>query len=235
MTLADVMADLKKNGSDSIKKIFTRHGAREPFFGVKVEHLKTIQKKIKRDKALSLELYATGNSDAMYLAGLVSDPMAMTKAELITWVEGAYWYMLSCFTVPWTASESRYGRELALKWMKDKNEQTASAGWCTYASLLAIQPDEELDLDEISGLLATVEKTIHTSQNRVKSSMNNFVIAVGAYVVPLLPLAKKTAKAIGVPEVDMGDTSCKINEASASIAKIEAMGRVGKKRKTAFC
>jgi 3-methyladenine DNA glycosylase AlkD len=235
MTAAEVMADLKKNGSESIKKIFVKHGAREPFFGVKVEHLKTIQKKIKRDKALSLKLYATGNSDAMYLAGLISDPMAMTKAELNSWVKGAYWYMLSCFTVPWAASESRYGRELSLKWMKDKNEQTASAGWCTYASLVAIKPDEELDLDEITGLLGTVEKTIHTSQNRVKYCMNNFMIAVGTYVQPLLALAKKTAVAIGVPDVDMGDTSCKINDATAYIAKVEAMGRVGKKRKTAFC
>ena len=235
MTANDVMAELQKYGSESIKKIFTKHGAREPFFGVKVEHLKTLQKKIKRDKALSLELYATGNSDAMYLAGLIADPLAMSKTELSTWAKGAYWYMLSCFTVPWTASESRYGRELALKWMKDKSEQIAAAGWATYGSLLAIKPDEYLDLDEITGLLDTVEKTIHKSQNRVKACMNNFVIAVGSYVIPLLPLAKKTAKAMGKPEVDVGDTSCKISDAVAMIEKIEAMGRIGKKRKTAFC
>jgi 3-methyladenine DNA glycosylase AlkD len=235
MTANDVMAELKKNGSEQIKKIFARHGAREPYFGVKVEQLKTIQKKIKKNHALSLELYATGNSDAMYLAGLISDPMVMTKAELNSWAKGAYWYMLSCFTVPWTASESRYARELALKWMKDKNEQVAAAGWATYGSYLAITQDEELDMDEIAGLLMTVEKTIHSSQNRVKWIMNNFVIAVGSYVAPLVPHAKKTAKAMGVPDVDVGDTSCKINDATAYIAKVEAMGRVGKKRKTAFC
>jgi 3-methyladenine DNA glycosylase AlkD len=235
MTANDVMAELKKNGSEQIKKIFYKHGAREPYFGVKVEQLKTIQKKIKKDYALSLELYATGNSDAMYLAGLVSDPMRMTKTELNMWVKGAYWYMLSCFTVAWTASESRYGRELALKWMKDRNEQIAAAGWATYGSLLSIKPDEELDIDEITGLLGTVEKTIHKCQNRVKSCMNNFVIGVGTYVAPLLPLAKKTAEAMGVPNVDVGDTSCKISDATAMIAKVEAMGRVGKKRKTAFC
>ena len=49
MTANDVMAELQKYGSESIKKIFTKHGAREPFFGVKVEYLKTLQKKIKRD------------------------------------------------------------------------------------------------------------------------------------------------------------------------------------------
>ena len=45
--------------------------------------------------------------------------------------------------------------------------------------------------------------------------------------------AKKAADAIGEVTVDMGDTACKVPLASDYIAKIEAAGRVGKKRKTA--
>ena len=41
-----------------------KHGIREPFFGVKVEDLKTIQKKIKKNYLLSKELYDTENADA---------------------------------------------------------------------------------------------------------------------------------------------------------------------------
>jgi len=36
-------------------------------------------------------------------------------------------------------------------------------------------------------------------------------------------------------EVDMGDTACKVPLALAAIEKIEAMGRVGRKRKTMKC
>jgi hypothetical protein len=61
------------------------------------------------------------------------------------------------------------------------------------------------------------------------------VIAVGAYVKPLSAKAKRAAKAIGVVSVDMGDTACKVPLATEYIAKIEAAGRVGKKRKTAKC
>ena len=43
------------------------------------------------------------------------------------------------------------------------------------------------------------------------------------------------AKAIGTVEVDMGDTVCKVPDALEYIAKIEAAGRLGKKRKTAVC
>jgi hypothetical protein len=65
--------------------------------------------------------------------------------------------------------------------------------------------------------------------------MNSFVIAVGGYVAPLTPKAKATAKAIGKVEVDMGDTSCNVPLAIDYIAKVEKMGRIGRKRQTAMC
>lgn len=235
LSLDDVMADLQAHGSEQRKKVLTRHGAREPFFGVKVEHLKTIVKKVKRDHALALALYDTGNTDAMYLAALISDPAKFTKAQLNKWVKGAYWHMLSCYTVAWAAAESRFGRELALEWIESKKEQIAAAGWSTYSSLLSIKPDEELDHDEIVGLLGRVESDIHTAPNRAKSAMNNFVICAGTFVPTLTARAKATAKAIGKVTVDVGDTDCKVPDAAAYIDKAIAAGRHGKKRKSAMC
>ena len=83
-----------------------RHGAREPFYGVKVEDLKKLQKRIKKDHALALALYDTGNSDAMYLAGLIAEPAKMKKADLQRWVKNAYWHMLSDCAVALAASVS---------------------------------------------------------------------------------------------------------------------------------
>jgi len=235
VTLDDVMADLQAHGSESTKKVLVKHGAREPFFGVKVDHLKTIVKKVKRDHALALALYDTGNSDAMYLASYLSDPAAFTKAQLNKWAKGAYWHYLSCFAVPWAAAESRFGRELALEWMGSKKEQIAAAGWSTYSSLLSIQPDEELDHAEITDLLARVVRDIHAAPNRAKAAMNNFVIAVGTYVPALTAKAKATAKAVGTVDVDVGDTSCKVPDAGVYIDKVIASGRHGKKRKSVRC
>jgi 3-methyladenine DNA glycosylase AlkD len=234
-TAKELLAELKKLGTEQTKKTLLRHGAREPFFGVKVADLKVIQKRIKKDYQLALDLFDTGNSDAMYLAGLIADPERMTKADLRKWVKGAYWSMLSCYTVAWVAAESRFGRELALEWIDSESEQIASAGWSTYGSLVAIKPDAELDLAEIEKLLARVKAEIGSAANRVRYCMNGFVIAVGGYVVPLTAKAKATAKAIGAVECDMGDTSCNVPDALAYIAKIEQMGRVGKKRKHAMC
>ena len=49
MTSKEILTELKSLGSESIKKVLVKHGAREPFYGVKVEELKKIQKKIKKD------------------------------------------------------------------------------------------------------------------------------------------------------------------------------------------
>ena len=98
MTAQEVVDELKALGKPSIKKVLINHGAREPFFGVSTEDLKKLQKRIKKDHALALELYETGISDAMYLAGLIVDDARMTKSDLHRWVKAAHWSMLSEFT-----------------------------------------------------------------------------------------------------------------------------------------
>lgn len=235
MTVDEVLAELQRMGTEQTKKTFLRHGAKEPLYGVKVGDLKLIQKRVKKDHQLALDLYATGNSDAMYLAGLIADPPRMTKADLKKWLKAATWKMVSEYTVPWVASESRFATELAKEWMASKSEPVASAGWQTYSCYVSITPDEELDLDEIVGLLDRVQKDIHTAADRVRYTMNGFVIAVGGYVVPLTAKAKAVAKAIGNVSVDMGGTACQVPLASEYIAKMEARGNVVKKRKTAMC
>jgi 3-methyladenine DNA glycosylase AlkD len=235
MTADEVLAELATLGNESTKKVLMRHGAREPFFGVKIEDLKKIQKRVKKDHALALALYDTGNSDAMYLAGLVADPAKMKKADLQKWLKKAYWHMLSEYTVPWVAAESPHGAELAREWIDSPKETIASAGWATWGSLVAIKPDEELDLDELKGLLERVESGIHAAPNRVRYTMNGFVIALGGYVTPLAEAAKATARAVGQVEVDMGGTACKVPAAAEYIEKVEQAGKQGKKRKTAFC
>jgi 3-methyladenine DNA glycosylase AlkD len=235
MTLQEVMIELQAMGNENTKRIFIKHGAREPFFGVKVEDLKKIQKRVKKDYALSMQLYATGNSDAMYLAGLIADPMKMTRQDLQTWAEGAYWYMISEFTVAWTASESPEGLALALEWLDSPHEHIATTAWATLSSLVAIKPDSELDIALLSELLDRVGNHIHQAQNRVRHCMNNFVIAIGTHVAPLHPKAIEIAQKIGKVKVNMGETACKVPVATDYIAKVQAMNKVGQKRKTARC
>src|SRR5262245_53899211 len=110
------MKELASKGSAATKKTWLRHGAREPIFGVKTGDMKPIHKKIKGDQDLALKLYATGNGDAMYLAGMVADGSKMSRADLDRWAKEAKWRMISGTTVPWVASEHPEGLAIALKW-----------------------------------------------------------------------------------------------------------------------
>jgi 3-methyladenine DNA glycosylase AlkD len=235
MTAADIVAELKPLGSDSYKRILFNHGISEPCFGVKIEYLKKIQKRIKKDYQLALDLYDTGIYDAMYLAGLIADDARMTKKNLRDWLTKATCAPICGFTVSWVAAEGPHGYELALEWIDSKKEQTASTGWTTLSGVVALKSDQELDLAELKRLLQRVQKTIHESPNPVRYAMNGFVIAVGCYVAPLTDLAVQTAKKIGEVSVDMGDTACQVPFAPDYIAKVQKRGTIGKKRKTVKC
>ena len=234
MTAKDIVAELKQLGNAQTKKTWMNHGAQEPCLGVKVADMKKIQKRVKMDYQLALDLYDTGIADAMYLAGLIADDAKMTKKDLQKWVENATWGMVAEFTVPWVASASPHGRELALKWMDSKDEGIASSGWATYSSLVAVKEDSELDLAEIKKLLQRIAKTIHQQPNRVKYVMNAFVIAVACFVKPLHKLALDTGKGIGPVSVDLVG-ACKIPFAPDYIKKFEARSAIGKKRKSPKC
>jgi 3-methyladenine DNA glycosylase AlkD len=235
MTVQEVMAELQSHGSESIKKILLKHGIKEPFFGVKVEHLKTIQKKTRTDYELAKGLYATGNADAMYLAGLITDDEKMTKAELQTWAEQAVSNNISEYTVPWVASGSQYGFQLGLEWINSDKEYIASAGWATLANIAVLRPDTDLNIPAYKELLQRVTETIHTADNRVRSRMNSFVITVGSYIAELTDEAIAAAKKMGKVTVNMDGTACKVPDAIEYINKLRDKGTIGKKKKAVKC
>jgi hypothetical protein len=235
MKLNDVMSALEAKGSEQIKRIFMKHGAHEPFFGVKVGDMKPIAKQIKGDQALALELYATGNGDAQYLAGMVADGRKMTTKQLQAWAETASWDMISGNTVPWVASEHPEGFVLAVKWTKAKDEQILRAGWTTLGAIAATVPDADLPVAEYGKLLDRVVKELPKAPGGAQYSMNNFVIMVGTYVAPLAAKALATAKRIGPLEIDMGDTGCKVPLAEEYILKARRGAPVAPKRKTVRC
>lgn len=235
MTAQQILAELESLGSESCKRIFINHGAREPLFGVKVQDLKKLQKLVKKNYELSLELYDTGNTDAQYLAGLIADEKKMTRKDLQHWADAASWHMLCENIVPWVAAETAHGYGLALEWIGSNKETVQAAGWSTLSSLVSLKPNDELDLEKLKDLMHQVETFIHTAPNRVRYAMNGYLIAIGCFVPSLTMQALKVGKALGKITVDMGKTSCKVPYAPEYIQKVIDRGRVGKKKKAARC
>jgi 3-methyladenine DNA glycosylase AlkD len=235
MKLPEVIAALKRMGSEATKRILLKHGAREPFFGVKIGDMKPLAKQLKGRQELALELYDTGNGDAQYLAGMIADGRLMTKAQLDRWAKTAAWDMISGTTVPWVASEHPEGAALALKWITAKSEQTARAGWNTLGALAATRPDADLPLKEYVRLLKNLPRDLSKASDGVRYTMNNFIIACGTYLAPLGDQAIATARAVGRVQVDMGDTACKVPDAEPYILKARRGALIAPKRRTVRC
>ena len=180
MTAQEILAEIKPLGRDSYRNVLFNHGIPEPCYGVKVEELKKIQKRIKMDYRLALDLYDTGVYDAMYLAGLIADDAKMTRKDLQHWAEKAC-APLARTSVAWGVAGSPHAVEMALKWIDSPKDLIAAAGWSTLGSLVAIKPDADLDLAQLKELLQRIQKTIHSAPNTARRQMNNFVIEVGTW------------------------------------------------------
>jgi 3-methyladenine DNA glycosylase AlkD len=230
-----VMQELEALGKERMKKTYLSNGAHEPLFGVATGAMKPIAKKIKKNQPLAEQLYATGNYDAMYFAGIIADPKEMTEADFERWIEGAYFYMLSDFVVAVTLSETNIAQAVADKWIASGEELRMSAGWSCYCWLLGNRPDNEFDANKIVSMLELVENTIHDSPERTKSAMNNFIYTVGLSYVPLHEKAVETAMKVGPVEIKRDKKKSSILLASENIQKEVDRGRLGFKRKYVRC
>ncbi len=235
MNLDMVMQELESLGKERTKKIYISNGAHEPLFGVATGQMKPIFKKTKINQALAEELYATGNYDAMYFAGIIADPKAMTKEDFDRWMDAAYFYMLSDYVVAVTLAESDIAQEVADSWIASGEELRMSGGWSCYCWLLGNRPDREFSESKISGMLEMVKNRIHEAPERTKYAMNNFIYTVAVSYLPLHDQAVETAKAVGPVEVNLDKTKSKFLNAYDNIQTAIDKERLGFKRKYVRC
>ena len=127
-TVKSILTELKSKGKESTRKTYSRHGVPEDrTFGVSVADLKVIAKGIKGEQQLALDLFETGNSDAMYLAGMVANGREMTMAQLQAWAKLSRGLtMLFEYSVPWVAVESPHAHDLAMKFLVDVSQGKAA-------------------------------------------------------------------------------------------------------------
>lgn len=230
-----VISELDSLGKERLKKMYMNNGAKEPVFGCATGAMKPLSKQVKINQSLAEELYATGNYDLMYFAGIIADPKAMTVEDFERWMDQAYFYMLADNVVSVTLSESDIAQEVADKWIESGEELRMSAGYSCYCWLLGSRKDQEFDPDKIEAMLVNVEKIIHGAPERAKAAMNNFVYTVGVSYQPLHDKAKEVAGAIGKVIVKRENKKDQELAAYESIMKEVERDRIGFKRRYVRC
>ncbi|XOV67984.1 MAG: DNA alkylation repair protein [Fluviicola sp.] len=235
MNVQEVMSYLESKGSEQTRKIYARHGAPKDLFGVKVGDMKPIEKQEKNNHALAQELYATNNGDAQYLAGLIANPSEFSKEDLENWARQATWYMVSEYSVAWNLAEHPRCVEIATEWIHSDDPKLQVVGWAGYAAFLGIKKSEGHDIEAVKSLLSKAETEIQEVENRVRYTMNGFIIAAGGAFPELTEECKTIGDRIGQVKVDLGETACKVPVIRPYLENMENRNRIGKKKAKAKC
>lgn len=216
MTLEEAMATLEAAGSEQTRKIYRKHGALDPLFGVNYSTLKPLMKRIGVDHALALQLWETGNHDARNLAVKVVDPAQMSSADLDHWALDPKAGMFHSY-VAQIITETPLARAKAEAWLGSSADNERTAGW-SLVSAMAMN-NAEIPDDWFAARLAEIETRIHTAPNAEREAMNHAVISIGCHSADLRVAARDAAVRIGKVAIDHGDTACKTPEAAGYIEK----------------
>jgi 3-methyladenine DNA glycosylase AlkD len=218
MTLKWTLDALAEMGTEQNRKIYSRHGAGYNTFGVSFANLRAMAKKIKTNHALAIELWNSGNTDAMTLATMVADPKQATTAQLDRWMGDVPYYMLASLVSGFVA-KTDHAEVKRVEWRKSDFDFTSQAAWELVAH--AAMSDPTLNDEYFVGLLEEIEGGIHAAPNRTRHAMNAAVIAIALRNPGLKRRALAAAKRIGKVEVDHGETGCVTPDIAAYVKKTE--------------
>lgn len=212
-----ILATLKKLGKPQTVAIYKRHGSGDNVFGTLTSDIAKLQKKIKIDHSLAMELWKTENAEARVLALQIADPQKLTMADAQGFVSDGQVHFVGCYLASLMA-HSPIAEKTMRAWMKSKDEFTREMGYGILCYRLKDEPGSISDADA-ERVLATIEKEIHRSANWSRYAMNGAMISIGIFKPALRKKAIEAAKRIGKVEVDHGETNCKTPNAVSYIEK----------------
>ena len=208
--LDDLMSELEACGTEQNRKVYPRHGAKPPMFGVSFADLGKLAKRIKQDHKLAQQLWETGNHDARMLACRVAEPGRIGVAEANEMAKACDNYVVAeSFAAMLSESPIAEGR--ARLWRERKDEWVASAGWAITASLAF---KGRIEVDEAHERLAEIERDITERPKRSSTPR-----AITTWFISCRTRALEVAAAISPVDVDHGETSCQTPDAASYIAR----------------
>jgi len=174
-SLAEALKALELCGHARVREMNARNGAPENQYGVKMGDIRAIAKSIKINHELGLELWASGNVDAMLLATLIVKPKQFSEADLermasaVTYTQIADWLMANVI------KQHPSKEALRLRWMESSHPMLARAGWSLTAERITKNP---AGLD-FNALLDRIEREMAGAPAPAQWTMNFCLAGMG--------------------------------------------------------
>ncbi len=175
MTVVEVMAELEAKGNEKWRKMNAKNGAGDNQFGVMIGDIRALAKKIKIDHELGIELWKTGNIDAMILAPFVMRPKDFNEDELNKMVSEATFTRVADSFNTNIVKNHPLKEELRQKWMTSSDTMCHRAAW-SLTTERVIKSPEGLDL---VALLDRVENEMGLAPENLQWMMNYCLAEIG--------------------------------------------------------
>lgn len=176
MTVDEILGKLKSLKNDKMFAHNIKYGATEHNqFGVKMGDIRALAKPIKINHELALDLWATGNIEARFLATLIIKPKMLSATELDEMVRSINFAPLADWFNSYVVKEYPEKEALREGWMKADNAYAARAGWSLTAGRVSRSP-EGIDL---AALLDRIESEMPTAAPETQWTMNTTLAQIG--------------------------------------------------------
>ena len=174
MTSGEILKQLEAWGDPKMRAVNMKHGAGENHFGVNLSKLRTLAKQLKTNHPLALELWATGNVDAMLLATLIMNPKELTAKDLDAMMKKVSYFKISDWLVSYVLPKTKLADDLLGRWRDSKAECSGRAGWSLMADKV------KADASTVEEALQTIEAEMKKAPFRKQESMNYCLVMIGA-------------------------------------------------------
>ena len=190
-TVDEVMAELSDLEDARIRRVNERHGDDH---GVNLTQLRAVAKRVRKNHALALELWGTGDSAARLVALLICRPKEFSASELDAMLREARTPKVHDWLVGYVVMKGPHAEELRVAWLDDDDPVVASAGWALTADRVAKTP-EGVDLP---ALLDVIEAEMADAHERLQWEMNTCLAQIGIHHPDLRARALEIGERLGV-------------------------------------
>lgn len=195
MTAKQVIAELKKNGSEYNRQGMARFGIRvDKAFGVNVPVMRSLAKVIGKDHKLALELWESGYHEARHVASMIDDPKLVSKAQMNKWVRDFNSWDICDGTCSNLFRKTPYAIEKIFEWCEKKDEFVRRAGF-SLMCYVAVH-HKTRDDEEFLEFFSLIKKYSTDERNFVKKAVNWALRQIGKRSVYLNEEALKVAKEV---------------------------------------
>lgn len=174
-SLKDIMSKLEALGTEKQRLFNKKNGADDNQFGLKMGDIRNLAAPIKKDHALAMQLWDTGNLDARFLAILIMDVKELTAADMEKLVSSMNTGALADWFNNYILKEFPDKEQLRLKWVNSNHPMLGRAGW-SLTSGRVVRAPEGLDLP---ALLDRIEKEMPSAPKEIQWNMNSALAQIG--------------------------------------------------------